>query len=55
MNESGGRSIRCMTLNPSNFILTDDIRKASVILGLKPHLKQNFRLNNLSKQIVLLD
>ena len=34
-----------------NFILTDDIRKASVILGLKPHLKQNFRLNNLAKQI----
>ena len=34
-----------------NFILTDDIRKASLILGLKKHLKQNFKLNNLAKQI----
>ena len=34
-----------------NFVLTDDIRKASLILGLKKHLKQNFKLNNLAKQI----
>ena len=34
-----------------NFILTNDIRKASLILGLKKHLKQNFKLNNLAKQI----
>ena len=34
-----------------NFILTDDIRKASLILGLKKHLKQNFKLNNLAKQV----
>ena len=34
-----------------NFTLTDDIRKASLILGLKKHLKQNFKLNNLAKQI----
>ena len=34
-----------------NFTLTDDIRKASLILGLKKHLKQNFKLNSLAKQI----
>ena len=34
-----------------NFVLTDDIRKASLIIGLKKHLKQNFKLNNLAKQI----
>ena len=34
-----------------NFTLTDDVRKASLILGLKKHLKQNFKLNNLAKQI----
>ena len=34
-----------------NFILTDDIRKASLILGLKKHLKQNLKLNNLAKKI----
>ena len=33
------------------FILTNDIRKASLIIGLKKHLKQNFKLNNLAKQI----
>ena len=39
-----------MEQNITDFSI-DDIRKASVILGLKPHLKQNFRLNNLAKQI----
>ena len=34
-----------------NFVLTDDIKDASLILGLKKHLKQNFKLNNLAKQI----
>ena len=34
-----------------SFALTDDIKKASLILGLKKHLKQNFKLNNLAKQI----
>ena len=33
-----------------NFVLTNDIRKASLILGLKKHLKQNFKLNSLAKQ-----
>ena len=32
------------------FILTNDIKKASLILGLKKHLKQNFKLINLAKQ-----
>ena len=32
------------------FILTNDIRKASLIIGLKKHLKQNFKLKNLAKQ-----
>jgi stage III sporulation protein SpoIIIAA len=32
------------------FSLTNDIRKASLIIGLKKHLKQNFRLTNLAKQ-----
>lgn len=32
------------------FILTNEIRKASVIIGLKKHLKQNFKLTNLAKQ-----
>ena len=34
-----------------NFALTDDIKKASLILGLKKHLKQNFKLNSLAKQM----
>ena len=32
------------------FVLTNDIKKASLILGLKKHLKQNFKLINLAKQ-----
>ena len=32
------------------FILTNEIRKANVIIGLKKHLKQNFRLIKLAKQ-----
>ena len=32
------------------FVLTNDIKKASVIIGLKKHLKQNFTLKNLAKQ-----
>ena len=33
-----------------NFILTNDIRKASLVIGLKKHLKQNLRLLKFSKQ-----
>jgi len=32
------------------FVLTNEIRKAGLILGLKSHLKQNFKLINLAKQ-----
>jgi stage III sporulation protein SpoIIIAA len=32
------------------FVLTNEIRKASVIIGLKKHLKQNFKLTSLAKQ-----
>ena len=32
------------------FILTNDIKKANLIIGLKKHLKQNFKLKNLAKQ-----
>ncbi len=32
------------------FILTNEIKKASLIIGLKKHLKQNFKLKNLAKQ-----
>ena len=32
------------------FILTNEIKKASLILGLKKHLKQNFQLISLAKQ-----
>jgi stage III sporulation protein SpoIIIAA len=32
------------------FILTNEIRKANLIIGLKKHLKQNFKLINLAKQ-----
>jgi hypothetical protein len=32
------------------FVLTNEIRKASLIIGLKKHLKKNFKLINLAKQ-----
>uniref|UniRef100_UPI0030027CF8 ycf45 n=1 Tax=Cocconeiopsis kantsiensis TaxID=3082010 RepID=UPI0030027CF8 len=32
------------------FVLTNEIRKASLIIGLKKHLKQNFKLTHLAKQ-----
>ena len=32
------------------FTLTNDIRKANLIIGLKKHLRQNFKLINLAKQ-----
>ena len=32
------------------FVLTNEIRKAELIIGLKKHLKQNFKLTNLAKQ-----
>lgn len=32
------------------FILTNEIRKASLIIGLKKHLKQNFKLTSLARQ-----
>jgi len=32
------------------FTLTNEIKKASIIIGLKKHLKQNFKLKNLAKQ-----
>ena len=32
------------------FSLTNEIKKASLILGLKKHLKQNFKLIHLAKQ-----
>ena len=32
------------------FILTDEIRKASLIIGLKKHLKQNFKLTELARK-----
>lgn len=32
------------------FVLTNEIRKASLIIGVKKHLKQNFKLTNLAKQ-----
>jgi stage III sporulation protein SpoIIIAA len=32
------------------FVLTNDIRKANLILGLKKHLKQNFKLKKLAQQ-----
>jgi stage III sporulation protein SpoIIIAA len=33
-----------------NFTLTNDIKQASLIIGLKKHLKQNLKLKNLAKQ-----
>jgi stage III sporulation protein SpoIIIAA len=32
------------------FVLTNDLKKASLIIGLKKHLRQNFKLKNLAKQ-----
>jgi stage III sporulation protein SpoIIIAA len=32
------------------FVLTNEIRKASLIIGLKKHLKQNFKLTSLARQ-----
>jgi len=32
------------------FVLTNEIRKANLIVGFKKHLKQNFKLRNLAKQ-----
>lgn len=32
------------------FCLTNDVKKASLIIGLKKHLKQNIKLNNLAKK-----
>ena len=32
------------------FVLTNEIKKASLIIGLKKHLKQNFKLTNLATQ-----
>ena len=32
------------------FVLTNEIKKASLIIGLKKHLKQNFKLTNLAKK-----
>ena len=32
------------------FILTNEIRKANLIIGLKKHLKQNFKVITLAKQ-----
>ena len=32
------------------FALTNEIRKASLIIGVKKHLKQNFKIINLAKQ-----
>jgi len=32
------------------FVLTNEIKKASLIIGLKKHLRQNFKLKNLAKQ-----
>jgi len=32
------------------FILTNDIKKARLIIGFKKHLKQNFKLTNIAKQ-----
>lgn len=33
-----------------SFVLTNEIQKANLIIGLKKHLKQNFKLINLAKQ-----
>ena len=33
-----------------NFVLTNEIRKAGLIIGLKSHLKQNFKLISLANQ-----
>jgi stage III sporulation protein SpoIIIAA len=33
-----------------NFTLTNELKKASLIIGLRKHVKQNFKLTNLAKQ-----
>ena len=33
------------------FILTNEIQKAELIIGLKKHLKKNFKLINMAKQM----
>jgi hypothetical protein len=33
-----------------NFVLTNEIKKANLIIGLKKHLKQNLKLKNLARQ-----
>ena len=37
-----------------NFVLTNEIRKASLVIGLKKHIRQNFKLINLAKKIISL-
>jgi hypothetical protein len=32
------------------FVLTNEIKKASLIIGLKKHLKKNFKLTNLANK-----
>ena len=32
------------------FVLTNEIKKANLIIGFKKHLKQNFKLTSLAKQ-----
>jgi hypothetical protein len=32
------------------FVLTNEIKRAELIIGLKKHLKQNFKLTNMAKQ-----
>jgi hypothetical protein len=32
------------------FVLTNEIKKANLIIGFKKHLKQNFKLTNFAKQ-----
>nr|YP_009028783.1 hypothetical protein [Asterionellopsis glacialis]AGH28332.1 hypothetical protein [Asterionellopsis glacialis] len=32
------------------FVITNEIKKANIIIGLKKHLKQNFKLKNLARQ-----
>lgn len=32
------------------FVLTNEIRKAELVIGLKKHLKQNFKLTSIAKQ-----
>jgi hypothetical protein len=32
------------------FVLTNEIKKASLIIGLKKHLRQNYKLKSLARQ-----